>query len=69
MLRRDARPHPTVIEVLKHSFDEEYAQLHEYEDDIDYVADIKPDFVASGEQPEGAKAFLEKRPPDFSRFR
>lgn len=60
---------PTVIKILKHSFDEEYAQLRAYQDDIDYVADITPDFFASGEQQEGATAFLEKRPPDFSRFR
>lgn len=60
---------PTVLKILKHSFDEEYAQLRDHQTDIDYVATIKPDFFASGEQQEGAAAFLEKRPPDFARFR
>ena len=60
---------PTVLKILKHSFDEEYARLRDHQTDIDYVATIKPDFFVSGEQQEGAAAFLEKRPPDFARFR
>jgi 2-ketocyclohexanecarboxyl-CoA hydrolase len=33
------------------------------------VRELAPDVFTSGEQREGARAFLEKRTPDFSRWR
>ena len=35
----------------------------------DVVQREVPDFFQTGEQEEGARAFIEKRPPDFSRWR
>jgi hypothetical protein len=35
----------------------------------DYLPIVKPDFFASGEQAEGASAFLEKRRPNFDAWR
>lgn len=60
---------PTVLKVIKRTFDEEYAALRQQQEAADYLQDVNPDFFASGEQREGARAFLEKRPPDYSRFR
>lgn len=60
---------PTVLKVVKRSFDEEYADLRARQEAADYLEEINPGFFSSGEQLEGANAFLEKRPPDFSRFR
>lgn len=60
---------PTVLKVLKKSFDEDYRPLREREEDHDYLAEVNPGFFESGEQQEGAAAFLEKRAPDFARFR
>jgi dihydroxynaphthoic acid synthetase len=59
---------PTALKVLKRSFDEEYAPLRELQD-RDYVNEISPGFWQSGEQREGATAFLEKRAPDFNPWR
>jgi dihydroxynaphthoic acid synthetase len=60
---------PTVLKILKKGFDDEYAALREFQDTHDYIAEVNPDFFASGEQREGTAAFLEKRPPDFSAWR
>lgn len=60
---------PTVLKVVKRSFDEEYAALRTQQEAADYLQEINPGFFESGEQLEGARAFLEKRAPDFSRFR
>jgi dihydroxynaphthoic acid synthetase len=60
---------PSVIKVLKKSFDEEYAALRLDQDARDYLDEINPGFWESGEQTEGARAFLEKRKPDFSPWR
>jgi 2-ketocyclohexanecarboxyl-CoA hydrolase len=35
----------------------------------DVVEMVKPDYFETGEQQEGARAFLEKRKPDFSKWR
>lgn len=59
---------PTVLKLLKMSFDEEYAPLREFQED-DYLPVVKPGFFASGEQAEGASAFLEKRRPNFDAWR
>lgn len=60
---------PTVIKVIKRTFDAEFEQLREYQDAHDYLEEINPTFFESGEQLEGATAFLEKRAPDFGRWR
>jgi 2-ketocyclohexanecarboxyl-CoA hydrolase len=59
---------PTCLRTVKTSF-----RLH-MESYIDYnVSDVvemvKPDYFETGEQQEGARAFLEKRKPDFSKWR
>jgi 2-ketocyclohexanecarboxyl-CoA hydrolase len=58
---------PTCLKVLKATFDDEYLQLRQQH--RDYLTEINPAFFTSGEQMEGANAFLEKRRPDFSRWR
>lgn len=60
---------PTVLKVLKKSFDDEWAPLRARQDDADFVGDINPGFFTSGEQQEGATAFLQKRVPDFAPWR
>jgi dihydroxynaphthoic acid synthetase len=60
---------PTVIKVVKASFDDEYLHLREHQDGIDFLERVNPDFFTSGEQAEGASAFLEKRSPDFAPWR
>ncbi len=60
---------PSCIKALKMSFDDEYADLRERQGTRDFVGEINPDFWESGEQLEGAAAFLEKRRPDFARWR
>ncbi len=61
---------PTVLKLLKKSFDDEYLPLRDAQGPKrDYLPEINPEFFTSGEQEEGAKAFLEKRRPDFSRWR
>jgi dihydroxynaphthoic acid synthetase len=60
---------PSCIKVLKASFDDEYSALREAQGERDFLAEISPGFWEDGEQTEGATAFLEKRAPDFSRWR
>ena len=60
---------PTVLKVLKKSFDDEYAPLRERQDAKNFLTEVNPVFFESGEQAEGAEAFLEKRPPDFTKWR
>lgn len=56
---------PTCLKILKHSFNQS-VDLTEMED---VIANVAPDYYLTGEQLEGAKAFLEKRKPDFSSWR
>jgi dihydroxynaphthoic acid synthetase len=60
---------PTCLRVLKKTFDDEYAPLRYVQGHRDFLAEINPSFWESGEQREGAAAFLEKRQPDFSPWR
>ncbi len=59
---------PSCLKVLKASFriHMEPIMKDKMSDIVDRVA---PGYHASGEQQEGASAFLQKRPPDFSRWR
>jgi 2-ketocyclohexanecarboxyl-CoA hydrolase len=56
---------PTVLMVHKASFDDEWRGIRTLRD---YMAELNPEFWDSGEQQEGAQAFLEKRQPDWSKF-
>jgi 1,4-dihydroxy-2-naphthoyl-CoA synthase len=58
---------PTCLRVLKASFVEEFSALMGQGDQLRRYL-TGPEFWAE-EQQEGARAFLEKRAPDFSRFR
>ena len=58
---------PTCLKILKATFDDEYLGLRQHR--RHYVREINPDFFSSGEQMEGANAFMEKRRPNFIRFR
>jgi dihydroxynaphthoic acid synthetase len=60
---------PSVIKTLKAVFDDEYAPLRDRQGNRDYVTEVNPGFWESGEQTEGATAFVEKRAPDFSPWR
>jgi 2-ketocyclohexanecarboxyl-CoA hydrolase len=60
---------PTALKVLKRTFDQEFEPLRAFQDSEDYLRDVNPGFFDSGEQDEGARAFIEKRAPDFSRWR
>jgi len=59
---------PTCLKVVKASFKHHMEHVMGLEMH-DLVARIAPGYYESGEQQEGAQAFLEKRPPDFSRWR
>ena len=58
---------PTCLKVYKASFIEEFQDLMGQSDLLRRLL-IPPDFW-QGEQKEGTSAFLEKRRPDYSRFR
>jgi 1,4-dihydroxy-2-naphthoyl-CoA synthase len=60
---------PTVLGLLKRSFDDAVLGIREQQDRFKIRELLNPDFFTSGEQEEGAAAFLEKRRPDFSSFR
>lgn len=60
---------PTVLKLIKRSFDESVAIVHGPDAAESFLPEVNPDFFSSGEQQEGASAFMEKRQPDFSRFR
>ena len=60
---------PTVLKLVKKSFDDSLAPMREAQDRFMIRAQVNPDFFSSGEQTEGQSAFLAKRAPDFSQWR
>jgi 2-ketocyclohexanecarboxyl-CoA hydrolase len=59
---------PTCLRILKRSFYHHMAPIMG-RDMKDLIEEVAPNYFQTGEQMEGATAFLEKRKPDFSRFR
>lgn len=59
---------PTCLRVLKATFrkEMEHYMVHEA---MSVVAEVAPNYYETGEQQEGATAFLEKRAPDFGPWR
>jgi len=58
---------PTCLRILKASFVAEFENILGQDDAVRRLV-VTPEFWRE-EQQEGARAFLEKRKPDFSRFR
>ena len=58
---------PTCLKILKASFEAEFDYLRGMGERIRRM--VAPNYFRTGEQQEGAAAFLERRPPDFSRWR
>ncbi len=59
---------PTVLRLVKASFRQHMSGYLD-RNVSDMLREHAPDFLEQGEQVEGASAFLEKRRPDFSRWR
>ena len=59
---------PTCLRVVKRSLYDQMKPIMDRDMD-DLIQEVSPDYFSTGEQTEGASAFLEKRKPDFSRFR
>lgn len=59
---------PTALKTVKSSF-RDHMLPYMGKNVSDVVTEVAPRFFESGEQEEGARAFLEKRKPDFSPFR
>jgi 2-ketocyclohexanecarboxyl-CoA hydrolase len=60
---------PTVLKLIKKSFDDSVAQMRESQDRFKLLNQVNPGFFESGEQVEGASAFIEKRAPRFAQWR
>lgn len=58
---------PTCLKILKASFEAEFDYLRGSGEQIRRM--IAPQYFRSGEQQEGAAAFLERRPPNFASWR
>lgn len=58
---------PTCLKVLKASYEADADYLRGMGDKI--CDNVAPNYFRTGEQQEGARAFLERRPPDFSPWR
>lgn len=56
---------PTVLKVLKKTFDASFESVRAELEARDFLNEVNPEFFTSGEQEEGANAFLEKRAPNF----
>lgn len=59
---------PTVLKTVKRSFGQ-HMQSYMAHNVSDTLVEISPNYFETGEQQEGANAFLEKRDPDFSPWR
>ncbi|MFH1870813.1 MAG: enoyl-CoA hydratase-related protein [Pseudomonadota bacterium] len=59
---------PTCLKILKRSFYYHMKPIMEV-DMNQLLKEVAPDYFSTGEQQEGASAFLEKRKPDYSRWR
>ena len=59
---------PTCLKVVKASFKHHMEHIMQLEM-VDCIAEHAPDYFRTGEQMEGANAFLEKRPPNFDAWR
>ena len=59
---------PTVLKTVKRSF-RQHMESYADHNVSDTLSEISPNYFSTGEQQEGAKAFLEKRAPDFSPWR
>lgn len=59
---------PTALRTVKASF-RNHMLPYMGKNTSDVIEDVAPNFFETGEQEEGGRAFLEKRAPDFSRFR
>jgi 2-ketocyclohexanecarboxyl-CoA hydrolase len=59
---------PTCLRIVKRSF-YHHMQPIMGRDMNELIKEVAPNYFQTGEQQEGASAFLEKRKPDFSRFR
>lgn len=66
LARQAAALSPTALKFLKHAFNADSAHIF---GQVKMAADGLASFVNSEEAAEGRNAFLEKRTPDFSRFR
>lgn len=60
---------PTVLKLVKKSFDDSLAPMRACQDQFRILNQVNPGFFDSGEQTEGAQAFMEKRTPDFGQWR
>lgn len=60
---------PSVLNLVKRSFDDWVSPNRNVFEGRKLVDELHPDFFESGEQTEGASAFMEKRKPDFSQWR
>lgn len=59
---------PTCLRTIKTSF-RQHMEPYIKSNVSDVVQEVAPNYFQTGEQQEGAKAFLEKRKPDFSKWR
>ena len=59
---------PTCLKIVKRSLYGQMAPIME-NTMADLIAEVAPDYFKTGEQQEGASAFLEKRPPNFAPYR
>ena len=59
---------PTCLRIVKRSF-YHHMQPIMARDMKELIEEVAPNYFETGEQMEGANAFLEKRKPDFSKFR
>ncbi len=59
---------PTCLRIVKRSFYNHMRPIMD-KDMNEMIKEVAPDYFKTGEQQEGASAFLEKRKPDFSRWR